>query len=71
MNDFCINHPDRRCAVKIHDVTSGEHVETALCFDCACAAGDQTALMMKAQSQTMDFMMEALNPTALASKRIH
>jgi len=69
-NDTCQNHPDRPCAVIIHDVTTGEHKRTPLCLDCAVEAGEPTALMMKAQSDTMDFVLERLSPTPLSTERI-
>jgi hypothetical protein len=70
MADVCINHPDRPCAVKIHNTLDGGHSITPLCFDCACEAGDPTALTMKGQSMAMDAVLESLSPTPLASERL-
>lgn len=70
MREICQNHPDRPVAVKLHDITTGVHVVTPLCFDCACDAGDPTALMLKAQSLAMDTIMESLSPTRLESEMV-
>lgn len=67
---YCQNHPNRRWAVKIHDVTTGTHVVTALCFDCACEAGDVTALSMRAMARSMDMVMEAIDPVKLATEAV-
>jgi len=71
MNEFCVNHPDRPCAVIIHDVSTGVHKRTPYCLDCAAEAGDTTALMLRHQSQVFDFMNEALQPTPLGSERVN
>lgn len=70
MNEFCVNHPERACAVIIHDVTSGEHKQAPYCLDCAAEAGDTTALMIAHQTRTMDFILERLEPTKLVSEAI-
>ena len=69
MREYCVNHSDRPCAVIIHDVTAG-HIRLPYCLDCAAAAGDETAIILKHQSKVMDFMLEALDPTKLASEAV-
>lgn len=70
MREYCQNHPDRSCAVKLHDVTSGVHVITLLCLDCACEIGDPASLMLRHQSQVFDFIDESLRPTELARESV-
>lgn len=70
MREFCINHPERSCAVIIHGVTTGEHKRTPYCLDCAAEAGDETALMIQHQTRTMDFILESLEPTPLVTQAV-